>query len=41
MLTAISSHPDLDLRAGATVSADEVFKRLAPVAKATRDDAPM
>lgn len=41
MLTPLTAHPELELRAGASVPAEEVFGRLVPFAKKLRDDAPM
>lgn len=40
MLTPLSSSSELDLRAGAAVPAEEVFARLAAVARTLKDDAP-
>jgi hypothetical protein len=41
LLTPLASHPEFNLRAGATLPAEEVFASLVEAAKALRDDAPM
>jgi len=41
MLKSLSDNPDLNLGAGKAVPAEEVFTRVAPIAKALHDDAPM
>jgi hypothetical protein len=41
MLTALSTDPDRQLRAGATEPADSVLARLVPFARRVRDDEPM
>ena len=41
MLKPLSDDPDRDFAAGKAVPAEEVFRRLAPIAKALNDDAPM
>ena len=41
MLKSLNDHPDLNLAAGKAAPAEEVFMRLAPIAKQLRDDAPM
>jgi len=41
MLKPLSDNPDLNFGAGKGMPAEEVFMRLAPIAKTLRDDAPM